>query len=172
MIKLRKAQINEAYIILNFYKNLIFSIKDSEFDPKWNDEYPDLEYIQNSILKGELYICREDGIVACVVINSEFGEGYGNVKWQVNAEEDEIIVIHTFAVNFPGKGIGKEIFNQIMEMAIKDNKKVIRIDVIDGNIGAQKFFEKLGFDYVDSVELFHDAVGFETFHLYEKTLIS
>lgn len=170
MIKLRKAQINESNEILNFYKNIIFSIKDSEFRPKWNDNYPDLAFIENSILKEELYVYSTDRIIACVVINNEFNEDYSSIKWHVNAEPSEIIVIHTFAVNSRRKGIGKEILNQISEKSVKNNGKTIRIDVIDGNIGAQKFFEKSGFEYVDSVKNFHEAVGLKTFHLYEKCL--
>ena len=71
MIKLRKAHINEANEILSFYEDIIFSIRDSEFNPKWN---------------------------------------------------------------------------------------------------AQRAFEKWGFEYVDSVEMFHEAVGWETFHLFERIL--
>lgn len=53
---------------------------------------------------------------------------------------------------------------------MKNNVKTIRLDIIDGNAGAQKVFEKLGFEHVDSVEMFHPAVGAEKFHLYENVL--
>lgn len=170
MIKLRKAHINEANEILSFYEDIIFSIRDSEFNPKWNDSYPDMEFIKESILKEELYVYPQNGLKACLVINNELEKEYSNVKWHINAETDEIIAIHTFAVKSTGKGIGKEIFDHIVKEAIKNNKKTIRIDVIDGNIGAQRAFEKWGFEYVDSVEMFHEAVGWETFHLFERIL--
>ena len=90
----------------------------------------------------------------------------------INAKPDEIIIIHAFAVtsNLAGKGIGKEIFNQIKENSLKNNKKTIRIDIIDVNIGAKKVFEKLGFKYVGTAEITHQAVGLEKFHLYEFLL--
>ena len=53
---------------------------------------------------------------------------------------------------------------------MKRNQKTIRIDVINENEGAQKVFTKLGFEYVDTVETFHYAVGVEKFHLYEFPL--
>ena len=68
------------------------------------------------------------------------------------------------------KGIGREIFNQIKTKAMRNNKKTIRIDIIDGNVGAQRVFEKFGFEYIDTVEMFHEAVGMENFHLYEYVL--
>lgn len=171
MTKLRNANINESEEILKFYRNIILSIKGSEFQPKWNDAYPDLEFIEDSILKDEMYVYSENNdLISCVVINSEFGEEYDNIKWQVNTKSSETVVIHAFAVNTMGKGIGKEIFKEIVENAIENNKKTIKIDLIDGNIGAKIVFEKLGFTYIDSVKMFHEAVGLETFHIYEKLL--
>lgn len=67
-------------------------------------------------------------------------------------------------------GIGRKIFNEIKETARKNYQKSIRLDVIDSNIGAQKVLEKLGFEYVNTVEIFHYAVGMEKFHLYEFPL--
>ena len=170
MTELRKAKTSEGHEILKFYQNIIISIKDSEFKPKWNERYPNLEFIEKSILKGEMYVCSKDGINACFVINNELNEEYSNVEWHINAKPDEIVIIHTFAVKSTGRGIGKKIFDHIVKTAIENNKKTIRIDVIDGNIGAQKVFEELGFEYVDSVQMFHEAVGLETFHLYENLL--
>ena len=171
MTNLRKANQNEARKILEFYRNILKSIEGSEFDPKWNDSYPDLEFIEGSIKKGELYICDIDGdVAASLVLNNSFNPQYENIDWNVDAEADEIIVIHTFAVSNAGKGIGREIFNQIRKKALKKNKKTIRVDIIDGNIGALKVFERFGFEYIDTVEMFHPAVGFESFHLYELGL--
>ena len=43
---LRKAKINESTEILKFYHRIIESIRDSDFKPKWNNEYPNLEFIE------------------------------------------------------------------------------------------------------------------------------
>ena len=173
MFNLKKAEIKDAMKILEFYQNTIESIKNSEFKPKWNKHYPNLGFIKKSIDNDEVYICtKNEDIVASVVLNNGFDPEYTDVNWIVNAKSDEITVIHAFAVdsNFTGKGIGKQIFSQIKENAIINKQKTIRIDIIDGNIGAQKVFKRLGFEYVDTVEVFHNAVGLEKFHLYELVL--
>ena len=173
MITLKKAKVNEAENILHFYQNVINTLENSEFKPKWNEYYPNLDYIKKSIEKNELYVyTHDDNIVSCVIINNQFNEEYENIIWNINAKPDEITIIHTFAVDSDstGNGIGKEIFNQIKNNAIQNNQKTIRIDIIDGNVGAQKFFEKLGFEYIDTVETFHKAVGLEKFHFYELVL--
>ena len=173
MNNLRKAEIGESEEILEFYQNIIHSIKGTEFKPKWSESYPNLEFIEASIKNRELYVYTKDGrINASVVLNNRFEPKYENINWIINAKSQEIIIIHAFAVtsDFAGKGIGKEIFNNIKNNAIKNNKKTIRIDIINGNISAQKVFEKFGFKYVDTVEIFHDIVGLEKFHLYEYAL--
>ena len=50
MIKLRKAKINESVKILELYNNIIDTAND-EFNPKWNNEYINLGFIEDSILK-------------------------------------------------------------------------------------------------------------------------
>lgn len=173
MITLRKAKIEQSQTILEFYQNTIDSIKGSEFKPKWSRDYPNLEFIEKSIEKKELHICSKDNeIIACAVLNNHFNPEYENINWICDAKPHEIIIIHAFAVdsNHTGKGIGKEVFNQIKANAFKNNIMTIRIDIIDGNIGARKVFKKFGFEYVDSAEIFHPAVGLEKFHLYEYIL--
>lgn len=140
---------------------------------QWNESYPNLEFIKTSIEKEEMHIgTKDEDIISCIVLNSHFEPEYEDINWNVNAEPDEIIVIHTFAVSpaSAGKGIGKEIFGLIKDNAIKYGKKTIRIDIIDGNIGAQKVFEKFGFEYVDCVEFFHPIAGMEKFLLYDLDL--
>lgn len=173
MVNLRNAEIEESEEILEFYRNVINSLEGTEFKTRWSERYPNLEYIETGIQKGEVYVHTENGkIIACLALNNRFEPEYENIKWMTDAEPQEIIIIHAFAVDsdFAGKGIGKEIFNQIKENAIKNNQKTIRIDIIDGNLGAKKVFEKLGFEYVDSAEIVHRAVGLEKFHLYEYPL--
>jgi len=46
---LRRAKIYESYEILNFYKNVIDSIENTEFKPKWNENYPNLKFIKRIV---------------------------------------------------------------------------------------------------------------------------
>ena len=172
MIQIRRAKIHESRDILDFYRNIINTPND-DFNPKWNENYPDLEYIENSILKEELYIYKPDEkIVSSIIVNNNFGGRYNDANWIVNAEASETVVIHAFAVDpgCRGKKISKEIFNIIRKYSLKNNKKAIRVDIIYGNDGAESVFKHLGFNYIDTVEEYYDAVGFERFLLYEYDL--
>lgn len=172
MIQIRRAKLNESSEILELYRTIINTTND-DFNPKWNENYPDLEFIENSILKEELYVYKTDEkIISSVVVNNDFGKRYDNAKWIVNAEPNEIVVIHAFAIDpgCRGKGISREIFNIIKENSLKNHKRTIRIDVIDGNDGAMSVFKHLGFKYINTVEEYYDSVGLERFHLYEYVL--
>lgn len=171
MMILRKAKPNEAIKILKFYQDVIKSIENTSFKPKWNEKYPNIEYIKTSIEKEELYICTErDEIVSSFILNNEFDNDYSDITWMIDAKPDEILIIHTFAINsnYRSKGLSAKIFDEIKKM--NQTMKTLRIDIVDGNIGAEKVFEKLGFEYVTSVEIKHYAVGLQKFHLYEYVL--
>ena len=172
MIRIIKAKIHESVQILEFYRNII-NTPDDDFNPKWNENYPDLEYIENSILKEELYIYKsKKNIISSVIVNNDFGGRYNDANWIVNDESNEIVVIHAFAIDpsCRGKGISREIFNIIKKYSLKNNKNTIRVDILYGNNGAESIFKHLGFEYIDTVEEFYDAVGLEKFHLYEYVL--
>ena len=170
---LRKAKINESTEILKFYHRIIESIRDSDFKPKWNNEYPNLEFIEKSIKKEELYIYTKNNIIiSSLILNDSFDVDYSYVNWSFNAKLDEITVMHAFAIDskFRGKGLGRKIFDEIKDITMANNKKTIRIDVIDGNVGAQKVYEHLGFEYIGCAETNQYPIGPEKFHLYEYVL--
>lgn len=173
MFRLRKAKSSESREILAIYKSIISSSETGEFNPKWNENYPDLKYIEDSISHEELYVfTANEKIIASVVVNNMFDDAYNDAEWIIDAEPCEITIIHAFAVNpkCRSKGYARKIFELIKQNALKNNQKSIRLDVIDGNDGARKVFEKLGFEYIDTISMFHIAVGLEKFHLYEFVL--
>lgn len=170
---LRKAKSDEAKDVLIFYKNIIKAIENTDFKPKWNEKYPTLEYIKKCIKNSELYIYTTDSeIVSSFILNNKFDNDYFSVNWQIDAKPSEISIIHTFAINskFQSKGLSREIFDKIKKISLDNNHKTIRIDIVGGNIGAQKVFEKLGFKYIATVKIAHYAVGLQDFHLYEYLL--
>ena len=52
----------------------------------------------------------------------------------------------------------------------KVGKKALRLDVIENNTTAEKLYQKLGFQYIQTKTLYYDVVGEMTFKLYELVL--
>ena len=69
----QKAHINDFERIKSFYWDLIDEIQDQNDVIGWKKGiYPTDEFLQESLLRGELFTLEEDGqLYACTVLNSE-----------------------------------------------------------------------------------------------------
>ena len=168
----RKAEKEDFDKIRSLYWNLIDQEKDDPSFPQWKKRiHPSDEMIQASIDKGELYVLADgDEIAACVIANDEKVDGYADAPWQINS--DEIIVLHVLAVNpgQRGKGLARRLVENVIELERKAGRNALRLDVIENNTTAEKLYQKLGFQYVQTKTLYYDVVGKMTFKLYELVL--
>lgn len=171
MLKIRVADSMDYHAIRDFYYSLIDAMEDAEYKPGWEkDVYPTQEFLLHSIETGELYVGEADGqIVSCMVVNHEYNDGYKNIQWSVEAKDPEILVIHALGVHpmFSGKGIAKEMVQKVIEIAGENHIKAIRLDVLEGNIPAEKAYTKLGFVYRDTIQMFYEDTGWTNYRLFE-----
>ena len=140
--------------------------------PHWKKGiHPSDEMILDSIDRGELYVLAGGAeITACVIANDEKVDGYSDAPWQIDS--DEVIVLHVLAVHpdHRGKGLARKLVENVIEQERKVGKKALRLDVIENNTTAEKLYQKLGFQYVQTKTLYYDVVGKMTFKLYELVL--
>ena len=124
-----------------------------------------------SFKREELYVLADGGdIAACVIANAEKVDGYSDAPWQIDS--DEVIVLHVLAVHpdHRGKGLARRLVENVIEQERKVGKKALRLDVIENNTTAEKLYQKLGFQYIQTKTLYYDVVGEMTFKLYELVL--
>ena len=168
----RKAEKEDFYKIRSLYWNLIDQDQDDPSFPHWKKGiHPSDEMIQDSIGTGQLYVLADgDEIAACVIANDEKVDGYLDVPWQIDS--DEVIVLHVLAVhpNHRGKGLARRLVENVIEQERKAGKKALRLDVIENNTTAEKLYQKLGFQFIQTKTLYYDVVGKMTFKLYERML--
>ncbi|MDO5444809.1 MAG: GNAT family N-acetyltransferase [Eubacteriales bacterium] len=173
-MQLRKAKNEEFDRIRDFYWNLIDDMKDRKDTVGWKKGiYPTEQFIRESIEDGNLYIIDgENGIIASVIINSLWNEGYDGLPWSVDCPRDNILVPHALAVkaDAQGNGIGKRVVQDIIDIAKNENKKTIRLDILDGNIAAERLYTGMGFQYVQSKNMFYEDTGWTSFSMYELIL--
>lgn len=171
MLKIRLANNDDYSNVRDFYYSLIDAMKDAEYKPGWErDIYPTQDFLIKSIKNNELYIGKIDGcIVTCMVLNHEYNDGYNDIQWSIQAKDLEIFVIHALGVDpaFSGNGIAKQMVQRVMEMAQKNNIKTIRLDVLGGNIPAEKAYTKMGFTYLDTIQMFYEDTGWTDYKLFE-----
>ena len=171
---IRKAEANEYERILDFYFQLIDDMQGMEYHPKWQKGiYPDPKELKIALENSELFIDEEAGeVVAAMRVNHEVTDGYEKVKWAVDAAKEEVTVIHMLGVAVPcqGKGIAKKMVQFVIDAAKRDRQKAIRLDVLVGNIPANRLYESMGFAFQEKVSLFYEDTGVTDFELYELAL--
>ena len=174
MFQIRAAKSNEFDMIRTFYHSLIDDMQSSPYLPGWEKEiYPTNEYLRESIARGEMHVGEIAGeIAAAMVINGDCNEGYTKAQWLVRAEPEEAAVIHILCVHprHAGRGYAKQLLDWAIAHAKQQSKKAIRLDVLKGNLPAERLYRSKGFQYIDTLQMFYEDTGWTDFELFEHPL--
>jgi len=174
MLTIRQAKTEEYDAVKQFYCDLIDSMQGIDSTPAWKmGIYPTEQLLQNSIKEQTLFIAKtEDCIVGALILNHECADEYANAKWKIEANKDEIKVIHLLGVSFhhQRKGIAKQMLLDIIEFCKKNSIKAIRLDILGTNSPAEKLYSSMGFQYIGTIKLFYEDTGETDFNLYELVL--
>ncbi len=168
------AQEKDYETIRQFYYELTDEMQNAEYKPGWErDVYPTQEFLLQSIRKKELYYTVDgSSIQSCMIVNHEYNEGYRDVEWSVEASDEELLVIHALGVlpRYSGKGVAKQLVQKVIESAEAQNIKTIRLDVLEGNIPAEKAYMKVGFQYVTTLKMYYEDTGWTNYKVFEYIL--
>lgn len=161
--------------VRSFYHTLIDKMQHAKYKPGWEKGvYPADEDLRAALAAGTLYVGRiESGeIVAAMIVNGVGNDGYRGAPWTVAAEAGETSVIHALGVmpDYTGRGYAKALVQEAIALARKNHKKAVRLDVLGGNLPAQRLYTGLGFQYVSTVNMYYADTGWTDFLLYEYPL--
>lgn len=174
MVRFQKAVPADFQAIWNFYGQIIDGMADAECKPGWQrGVYPAESFIRESLANGELHTVWQDGALAgAMVLNRSCTPGYETVPWTVEAEPGEVSVIHALGVMpaFQGKGVAKALVREAVRLAKEAGQKALRLDVLHGNLPAQRLYASAGFQYRGTVQLFYEDTGLTNYLLYELAL--
>lgn len=113
-MKFQKASEADFHMIQKFYWNVIDDIHRNNVNNEnlgWKKGvYPSDNFIQSSLIKGELYTLTEkDALYACVILNSEHNEGYDNCTWGIVCDSSEVLTpMHLLLTQYyKEKGLAK-----------------------------------------------------------------
>lgn len=157
-----------------FYHSLIDAMEGTTYHPKWQkDIYPAPESLRLAVEAGELYIGWVDGrMAAAMVLNQKCNPEYEEAAWPTPLNRAEFMVIHMLGVHrdFERQGLAKEMVRFAISTAKNRGMKAIRLDVLKGNVPAERLYPALGFNLVDTIQLIYDDTGRADFKLYELML--
>ena len=171
MLQIRTAERSDYSNVRDFYYSLIDAMEDAEYKPGWErDIYPTQKFLMSCIESNELYIGEMDEqIVSCMVVNHDYNDGYKGIPWSIETADSELFVIHALGVHpmFSGRGLAKQMVREVIKMAHENSIKAIRLDVLEGNIPAEKVYTKMGFIYLDTLQMFYEDTGWTNYKLFE-----
>ena len=176
-MKFQKASESDFRMIQRFYWDVIDNIHRNNVNNEnlgWEKGvYPSDDFIQNSLCKSELYILTEkDTLLACVILNSEHNEGYDSCAWGLVCDPSEVLTPHALAVNpeLQGKGIGKIMVENILNIAREEHKKAVHLDVLGACKPAERLYISCGFQFVEAKEMYYEDTGCTEYKMFELNL--
>lgn len=142
--------------------------------PGWRKGvYPDRQDAEQGIREDSLFVAEMDGEIAgTFILRQKPEEGYALADWKTELPYSDIFVVYTLAVDpqFSHRGIGERMMEFILSHAQQQGMKAVRLDVYEKNTPAIRLYEKLGFQYVDTVDLGYAEYGLDRFRLYQYLL--
>lgn len=178
MATVRQARADEVERVLDFYTRMIDGMRGTEFDVCWDhDVHPSHGFLRASTLAGEVYVVEASGedveprFAAAMVLNAEGDPGYDQVRWQVDAAPDEVLVVHVLATlpEFHGRGFARMLVEAGIATARETGAKALRLDTFTTNVRAQRLYESCGFANCGVYEDFYPHLG-RAGVLYERAL--
>ena len=168
---IRKVKEHEYEIIKSFYDDIIEDLKDAKYSPGWKkDIYPSSDDLKQAIEHETLYVGIENHqIVASMVFNHDYNEGYRHVKWSIDVSDEQLYVVHILAVHpdYMNQGYARKMLEYVIDHAKKNHMRTIRLDILQGHIPAKKSYTKIGFKYVDTIAMYYEDTGLTYYECYE-----
>lgn len=173
MLNIRQAVPGDMPAILELYDGITdrFQAQVGNTGLGWRrGVYPIEADFQKAIDAGTLYVGELEGALAAgMVLTQGTDKTYGNPPWRVDAADGETAVIHTLGVSpaLSGRGLALEMIQGAVAVARERGWKALRLDVLDSNAAAQRLYERAGFVYIETKQIWYKSTGLASFLLYE-----
>ena len=135
--------------------------------------YPTEQTAADSVAKGDMFVCERDGhVVSAAKINKEQVDVYADGKWEFEADDEEIMVLHTLVVSpsVQTSGIGKEFVKFYEDYALGEGCPYLRMDTNERNMRARAFYKSIGYKEIGIVPCVFNGIDGVNLVLLEKKL--
>lgn len=154
-MEFRKTVKEDIDSIMNIIKQAQSYFKKNGVD-QWQNNYPNIEVIDNDIRSGNSYVLLKDKkVVATVAISFSGEKTYEHIYEGAWISNDEYAVVHRVAVdnNHKGLGLASQVLKDIEELCINKNVRSIKVDTHECNLSMQKLLRKNKFEYCGLIYL-------------------
>ena len=169
---MRLIQTDDFVTVKSKYIDVIENTPDIEKTAHWKyGKHPTDESLRAYIDRGEMYVLTDgEEIAGMAVIMMRQGDEYLGISWKDDLPCDEVVTVHLLAVcpGHRGKSLGIKILEEALEIAVRNRKKALRLEVLKSNLPAQRMYDKAGFVFRGEQRLYAENTGMMDFLYYEK----
>ncbi len=171
---IRKAEPCELPELLQFYKTVCDAQALSPYSPSWHfGIYPAEEDLLDHLRAGEFTLLTlEERFAAAGVLAAGEDPIYADAAWPTVCPPDEVCVLHLFAVHpdFRRQGLSGRLLEALAAQAKSEGMRVLRLDVVTGNLPAERLYLRHGFQFAEEREVFYPDTGNISVRLFERVL--
>lgn len=153
--EVRLAEMEELHSIYEFYTEICRALESEKYSPLWQiGFYPCADDIKNHINQKNMYIAVCDNKIAAAMAVSDHGD---------------FSSLHLLTVrpDFRGQHLGESMMKKLVQIAEERSNSRIILDVVKGNLPAERLYQKAGFKYVGEKCENIERVGKVCFCIYE-----
>ena len=169
---IRKAMKSDLDAVVNIYDEIHQAEEAGIISVGWTRGiYPVKETAEEALKRDDLFVIEKDGIVlGSGIINKLQVDVYKKAKWEHEAEDEKVRVLHTLTISpRAGKqGLGKEFVKFYENYALENGCSELRIDTNERNRAARKMYSKLGYKEVAIVPTVFNGIPDVNLVLLEK----
>ena len=171
MLKVRQAVPADMAAVLALYDGVIDLFQAQTGNTGWRrGVYPTETDFQKAIETSTLYLGELEGrLAAGMILTQGTDKTYGEPPWRVDAPDEETAVIHTLGVSpaLSGRGLALQMIEGAAALARERGWKALRLDVLEDNVPAQRLYQRAGFVYIETKQIWYESTGLANFLLYE-----
>ena len=174
MLIFRKADKNDIEAVCEIYSLILSEEEAGHTQIGWiRGVYPTRDTAENAILRGDLFVAEdENGVIGTAIINNIQVDSYKEGRWEYDAPDNEVMVLHTLVISpyVMGKGYGKSFVDFYENYALSHNCRYLRMDTNAKNKRARAMYKKLGYAEIGIVDCIFNGIKGVELVLLEKTL--
>ncbi len=171
---IRKAEEKDLLGVETIYNQVLDHEAASVSYTNWKKGlYPTKADAKRAWSQGTLFVGEEDGeLFGSIILNHIQPKEYSNISWEIPAEGNAVLVIHTLCIrpNCSKKGYGRAFVAFAEEYARSLQCSVIRLDTYEGNQLAIQLYSKLGYTLAGKCLFHFQEVIWETLVCMEKDM--
>lgn len=173
-VTIRKASASDINAVSKIYEHIHNEQEKGTINTGWlRGVYPTRATAESALLRDDLFVEEVNGkTVGTAIINKIQPEVYKKAAWQYELPNEEIMILHTLAIepNAKGNGFGKAFVEYYEQYAANYGCSCLRMDTNELNTYARSFYKKLNYSEVGVFSCLFNGIPDVKLVMLEKTL--